>query len=127
VRRKKLIFGKTGVDKTKNKWSTPDNSSDWNVVRLKNAVDSTVELQVNETPPLKTLAKMANPKLPKAILKNMQLADQEPEFAVNGLRGFYLTRLLQGKGESDMVVGLTSDLTEWYQCQHVLHDGKKEY
>ncbi len=127
VRRKKLIFGKTGVDWTENKWSSPDDSPDWNVVRLKNDVDSLVELQVHETPPINTLEQMANPKLPKAILKSMQLADQEPEFAVNGLRGFYLTRLLQGKGESGMALGETSDLAQWYQRQHVLHDGQRQY
>ena len=127
VRRKKLVFGKTGVDWTENKWSTPEASSDWNVLRLKNAVDSTVEIQVHETEPFNTLEAMVSPKLPKSILKNMELVDQESEFAVNGLEGFYLTRLLQGKGESEMVLGQTSDLTEWYQRQHVLHDGDRQY
>ena len=127
VRRKKLEFGKTGVDWTANKWSTPEKSTDWNVIRLKNAVDTTVEVQVHETEPFNTLEAMANPRLPKSILKNMQLVDQEPEFALNGLEGFYLTRLLQGKGESEMVVGQTSNLAEWYQRQHVLHDGQRQY
>jgi hypothetical protein len=124
-RRRKLVFGKWGIESSPDWKPDPQAVPDWNVVRVSNDAGSSVELQVAETRQLLTLDKMLN----GAIARMTGLAeaiDQDANVNINGLPGFSLTRRIRGTTDLVAEGDIVSD-TEFHHRQYVLHDSRRQY
>ncbi|MEM1111251.1 MAG: hypothetical protein AAGI11_05025 [Pseudomonadota bacterium] len=128
VRIKKVVFGKTGVDLNADKWTSPERTGDWNVIRLRNvAANAEVMLEVAESKPVATYDSMADPSVPGFIKKVMQVVDSDKHVTLNGLDGFRVDVALSGAGQTEMALGQSSDLVKSTMRQYVFHDGMFQY
>ncbi len=121
VRKRRLAFGKWGLEKEA-VWSEEDELSKWNVVKVESELGSRVEVQVHKTKPINTFEKLAG--VNAGLTGILELVDKNPDFNVNGLQGFYVTRLT-GAGQS--MLSQMAYVGETYTRLHVFHDGDKQY
>lgn len=124
VRHRRLVFGKWGIEKEA-QWGTEKSISDWNVLRVEADVGSYVELQVHETKPINTLDDMLNSKAAQQVGLT-KVIDQNADFELSGMRGFYLTRERRGRSNA-ISTGQTQDVSTWHMRQYILHDGQRQY
>jgi hypothetical protein len=122
VRKRRLAFGKWGLEKEA-VWSQQDDLSKWNVVKVESKLGSMVEVQVHKTKPINTFEKLVASN--NGVGGVLELVDKNPDFSVNGLKGFYVTRLTGG--DSIPILGKLANIPETYTRLHVFHDGQKQY
>lgn len=127
VRVKKVVFGKTGVDMTADKWYAPERDDDWNVIRLTGPDNAEVIVEVAKSPPLAKYDDMANPKMPGFMKKVVKVVDSERHVSINGLQGFSVDQELSGMGDSKMALGQSSRRLQRLLRQLVLHDDAHQY
>lgn len=122
VRKRRLAFGKWGLEKEA-VWSEEGDLSKWNVVRVESKLGSMVEVQVHKTKPINTFEKLIESNA--GVGGVLELLDKNPDFSVNGLKGYYVTRLTGG--DSIPILGKLANIPETYTRLHVFHDGQKQY
>ncbi|GEM_PF-2635009 len=121
VRKRRLAFGKWGIEKEA-VWSDEDEMTQWNVVKVESELGSKVEVQVHKTKPINTFEKLVGANT--GISGLLELVEKNPDFRVNGLKGFYVTRSSAGGGS---LISKMAYAGETYTRLHVFHDGEKQY
>lgn len=129
VRKRRLAFGKWGLEKEA-VWSEQDDLSKWNVVKVESKLGSMVEVQVHKTKPINTFEKLVASN--NRVAGILELVDKNPDFSVNGLKGFYVTRFSGGDGSIPILgqivkISELENIPETYTRLHVFHDGQKQY
>jgi len=135
VRRKKLVFGKFGIDATSDRWETPEDSGDWNVILLKDATNAEVMLEVAETPPTVTLDAMTNAKALKMFARRAEPFERQPELELGGMPGFGFSMrlpesykpMISSPGKVQAPPRNRDDEQSIVMHQAVLHDGRYQY
>lgn len=122
VRKRRLAFGKWGIEREA-VWSDEDALAKWNVVRLKSSLGTIVEVQVHKTQPINTFEKLVNSNI--GVAGVLELVDKNPQFTVNGLEGFYVTR--QTGGDSAAIFGKKINVPVMLTRLHVFHDGQRQF
>ncbi len=122
VRKRRLAFGKWGIEKEA-VWSDEDELSKWNVVCVESSLDTKVEVQVHKIPPINTFDKLVNANT--GISGISELIDKNSDFSVNGLKGFYVTR--QTGGDSIPIVGQMINIPVSLTRYHIFHDGQRQF
>lgn len=135
VRRKKVIFGKFGVDMTTDKWYAPHRDSDWNVILTKDATNSEVMLEVAETAPTVSLDAMTNSRALKMFARDAKIFDQQDDLEIGGLKGFGFSlrlpdryrHMITSPGQVQTVPRDRDHESRIVLRQVVLHDGRYQY
>jgi hypothetical protein len=121
VRRRRLAFGQTGIEK-RQPWSRLEEATDWNVLRVANALDATVEVQVHEIEPQTTHDDVVGSRA--ARLLAIEPVASERHVEINGIPGFSVTRRLGP--ETGGPLGANRSSVAWLQREWVLHDGRRQ-
>lgn len=124
VRYRKLAFGKWGIEREA-QWGAQETIPTWNVLRVDSVIGSYVELQVQTTKPVNTLDGMLNSPAAAAVGLT-KVIDQDADFEVGGIQGFYLTRERDGKANT-VQTGQVVDVSTWHMRQYILYDGQRQY
>lgn len=135
VRRKKLVFGKFGVDATSDRWSSPEEADDWNVILVKDAMNAEVMLEVAETQPTVTLDAMTNSRAFKMFAREAELFDRQPELEIGGMPGFGFSMrlperyipMITSPGKVQAPPRHREDEGSMVLHQAVVHDGRYQY
>ena len=122
---KKVALGKFGIENEEQWEADADAIPNWNVVRCDSPIGSYVEVQVHKVKPINTLDKMINSKAAK-LVGLTEVVDQNASVDINGLPGFYLTRVRTGNQRSIKSGDVVNEST-WHMRQYVLHDGTNQY
>jgi hypothetical protein len=118
VRKKKKPFGKTFLDREK--WGTPGDVADWNMLRIEGPSGCSIDAEIFETPMLASYDSLATSKL--AALMG-ELVDSDSEYTQHGMNGFTVTRRSTFQpNTSTGTVGAASVVTPFRYT--VLHDGR---
>ncbi len=135
VRRKKVIFGKFGIDTTQNDWYMPERDSDWNVVLTKDATNSEVLLEVAQTPPTVTLKSMTESRALKTFARDAEILAEQADLEIGGLEGFAFSMRLPSRyrqmvaspGQVQRNARDRDDERFIVIHQAVVHDGRRQF
>lgn len=121
VRHKKKPVGSFFFDRED--WQSPEAAQDWNTVLVEGPAKCKIELEIFETAPTLTFESLNASKMADAFAG--EVVDSDPDIAINGIRGFSVTRRRELAVDPETnTAGLAAIVAP--ERRTVLHDGRRQ-